>query len=122
MVVGLGVVHSLRVLPGEVADKTNRWQDEAKRIEHRRSEDDWNDAIELGREATADGWCSIRICREEYEPNNKGSWVGNGFYHSILAYIFSTYFFVDDGIMSDGKTSKAWVIAQAQPLLHLFQR
>lgn len=37
------------------------------------------------------------------------SWVGNGFYHSILAYIFSTYFFANDGLMADGKTDGHWV-------------
>lgn len=36
------------------------------------------------------------------------SWVGNGFYHSILAYIFSTYIFSEDGIMSDGKAAGHW--------------
>ncbi|KAK5946682.1 aminophospholipid translocase [Knufia obscura] len=37
------------------------------------------------------------------------SWVGNGFYHSIIAYIFSTYIFNEDGIMSDGKAAGHWV-------------
>jgi phospholipid-transporting ATPase len=37
------------------------------------------------------------------------SWVGNGFYHSILAYIFSTYFFENDLIMSDGKVGGHWL-------------
>lgn len=37
------------------------------------------------------------------------SWVGNGFYHSILAYVFSTYIFVDDGLMANGKVAGHWV-------------
>lgn len=37
------------------------------------------------------------------------SWVANGFYHSILAYIFSSYFFYDDLVMSDGKVAGHWV-------------
>lgn len=37
------------------------------------------------------------------------TWVGNGFYHSILAYVFSIYFFRDDLIMSDGKIGGHWL-------------
>ncbi|ETI19328.1 hypothetical protein G647_09160 [Cladophialophora carrionii CBS 160.54] len=37
------------------------------------------------------------------------SWVANGFYHSILAYIFSSYFFLNDGILNDGKAAGHWV-------------
>ncbi|KAI1625085.1 phospholipid-translocating ATPase [Exophiala viscosa] len=37
------------------------------------------------------------------------SWVANGFYHSILAYIFSSYFFYDDLILSNGKIGGHWL-------------
>jgi len=37
------------------------------------------------------------------------SWVGNGVYHSILAYVFSSWFFYDDGVLGDGKTAGHWV-------------
>lgn len=37
------------------------------------------------------------------------SWVGNGFYHSILIYIFSSYFFYHDLVMSDGKIGGHWL-------------
>ena len=37
------------------------------------------------------------------------SWVGNGFYHSILGYIFSEFIFKDDLILSDGKLAGHWV-------------
>ncbi|OAL38602.1 hypothetical protein AYO20_02252 [Fonsecaea nubica] len=37
------------------------------------------------------------------------SWVANGFYHSILAYVFSSYFFLNDGILADGKVAGHWV-------------
>lgn len=37
------------------------------------------------------------------------SWVGNGFYHSILAYIFSSYFFYDDLVLSNGKIGGHWL-------------
>ena len=37
------------------------------------------------------------------------SWVANGFYHSILAYIFSSYFFYDDLILGDGKVGGHWL-------------
>jgi len=37
------------------------------------------------------------------------SWVANGFYHSILAYIFSSYFFNDDLVLSNGKIGGHWL-------------
>ena len=37
------------------------------------------------------------------------TWVGNGFYHSVLSYVFSIYFFRDDLIMSDGKIGGHWL-------------
>jgi phospholipid-transporting ATPase len=37
------------------------------------------------------------------------SWVGNGFYHSILAYVFSSYFFYDDLVLSNGKMGGHWL-------------
>ena len=37
------------------------------------------------------------------------SWVGNGFYHSILAYVFSSYFFYDDLILSNGQIGGHWL-------------
>ncbi|KAK5265226.1 aminophospholipid translocase [Exophiala xenobiotica] len=37
------------------------------------------------------------------------SWVANGFYHSILAYIFSSYFFADDLVLSNGKIGGHWL-------------
>src|SRR5882757_1432517 len=37
------------------------------------------------------------------------SWVANGFYHSILAYIFSSYFFYDDLTLSNGEIAGHWV-------------
>ncbi|RMZ74798.1 hypothetical protein DV737_g5721, partial [Chaetothyriales sp. CBS 132003] len=36
------------------------------------------------------------------------SWVANGFYHSILAYIFSSYFYYDDLVLSNGKMGGHW--------------
>ncbi|EXJ90928.1 phospholipid-translocating ATPase [Capronia coronata CBS 617.96] len=37
------------------------------------------------------------------------SWVANGFYHSILAYVFSSYFFYDDLVLSNGKIGGHWL-------------
>jgi phospholipid-transporting ATPase len=37
------------------------------------------------------------------------TWVGNGFYHSILAYVFSIYFFREDLILSNGKIGGHWL-------------
>ncbi|KAL2422007.1 Phospholipid-transporting ATPase DRS2 [Exophiala dermatitidis] len=37
------------------------------------------------------------------------SWVANGFYHSIIAYIFSSYFFYDDLVLSNGKIGGHWL-------------
>ncbi|KIX03784.1 uncharacterized protein Z518_07337 [Rhinocladiella mackenziei CBS 650.93] len=37
------------------------------------------------------------------------SWVANGFYHSILAYIFSSYFFYEDLILTNGKIGGHWL-------------
>ncbi|RMZ82312.1 hypothetical protein DV738_g1724, partial [Chaetothyriales sp. CBS 135597] len=37
------------------------------------------------------------------------SWVANGFYHSILAYLFSTYFYYDDLVLSNGKMGGHWL-------------
>jgi len=37
------------------------------------------------------------------------AWVANGFYHSILAYVFSSYFFYDDLILSNGKVGGHWL-------------
>ncbi|RMZ92371.1 hypothetical protein DV736_g361, partial [Chaetothyriales sp. CBS 134916] len=37
------------------------------------------------------------------------SWVANGFYHSILAYIFSSYFYYDDLVLSNGKIGGHWL-------------
>lgn len=37
------------------------------------------------------------------------SWVGNGFYHSLLAYFFSSLIFKDDLVMSDGKIAGHWL-------------
>lgn len=37
------------------------------------------------------------------------SWVGNGFYHSLLAYIFSSYFFYDDLVLANGKVGGHWL-------------
>ncbi|KAL7270432.1 aminophospholipid translocase [Rhizina undulata] len=42
----------------------------------------------------------------------KGSfwaWLINGFYHSLLLYIVSTYFFLNDGPQSDGEISGHWL-------------
>ncbi|KIV95128.1 hypothetical protein PV10_02814 [Exophiala mesophila] len=37
------------------------------------------------------------------------SWVGNGFYHSIIAYVFSSYFFYNDLIMTNGQVGGHWL-------------
>jgi phospholipid-transporting ATPase len=37
------------------------------------------------------------------------AWIFNGFYHSGIAYVVSTYFFVDDGVESSGQLSGLWV-------------
>lgn len=37
------------------------------------------------------------------------SWIGNGFYHSLLAYILSQLVFLYDLPLSDGKTAGHWV-------------
>jgi phospholipid-transporting ATPase len=37
------------------------------------------------------------------------AWIANGFYHSAIAYIASTYFFVYDGVESSGELSGHWV-------------
>ncbi|KAK5102755.1 aminophospholipid translocase [Lithohypha guttulata] len=41
------------------------------------------------------------------------SWVGNGFYHSIIAYIFTSYIYYNDGPMSNGTTAGHWVWGMA---------
>ncbi|ETN39572.1 uncharacterized protein HMPREF1541_05798 [Cyphellophora europaea CBS 101466] len=37
------------------------------------------------------------------------TWVGNGFYHSIICYVFSIYFFREDLILSNGKIGGHWL-------------
>jgi phospholipid-transporting ATPase len=37
------------------------------------------------------------------------TWMGNGFYHSILSYVFSIYFFRNDLILSNGKIGGHWL-------------
>ena len=37
------------------------------------------------------------------------AWILNGFYHSAIAYVVSTYFFAYDGVESSGQLSGHWV-------------
>jgi phospholipid-transporting ATPase len=37
------------------------------------------------------------------------AWIVNGFYHSAIGYVASVYFFINDGIQSNGQTSGHWV-------------
>jgi hypothetical protein len=37
------------------------------------------------------------------------AWIINGFYHSAIGYVASIYFFINDGIQSNGQTSGHWV-------------
>ena len=44
-----------------------------------------------------------------FRTHNFWSWVGNGFYHSILLYFVSELIWWDDGVLSDGKIAGHWV-------------
>lgn len=44
-----------------------------------------------------------------FRRHNFWSWVGNGFYHSILLYFVSELIWWDDGVLSDGKIAGHWV-------------
>ncbi|KAL6249239.1 aminophospholipid translocase [Rhinocladiella similis] len=44
-----------------------------------------------------------------YRMHSFWSWIANGFYHSILAYIFSSYFFKDDLVLANGKIGGHWL-------------
>ena len=44
-----------------------------------------------------------------FKKHSFWSWVGNGFYHSLLLYFVSEALWLDDGIMSDGKVAGHWV-------------
>ena len=37
------------------------------------------------------------------------AWIINGFYHSLIGYVASIYFYVDDGVQSDGQIAGHWV-------------
>lgn len=37
------------------------------------------------------------------------SWVGNGFYHSIIIYLVSIYTFRNDGVEASGRTAGHWI-------------
>ncbi|OQO10916.1 putative phospholipid-transporting ATPase [Cryoendolithus antarcticus] len=44
-----------------------------------------------------------------FQTHNFWSWVGNGFYHSVLLYFFSELIWRNDGILSDGTVAGHWV-------------
>lgn len=44
-----------------------------------------------------------------FRMHNFWSWVGNGFYHSLLLYYISILLFWDDGILSNGQVAGHWV-------------
>ncbi|WPH03107.1 putative phospholipid-transporting ATPase [Acrodontium crateriforme] len=44
-----------------------------------------------------------------FRTHNFWSWVGNGFYHSILLYIISQLIYDKDGILPDGQVAGHWV-------------
>lgn len=44
-----------------------------------------------------------------FRTHNFWSWIGNGFYHSLLLYFLSELIYWDDSPMRDGKTSGHWV-------------
>lgn len=44
-----------------------------------------------------------------FRTHNFWSWVGNGFYHSLLLYFVSELIYWNDSPMRDGKTSGHWV-------------
>ncbi|KAK3718506.1 aminophospholipid translocase [Vermiconidia calcicola] len=44
-----------------------------------------------------------------FRTHNFWSWVGNGFYHSILLYAFGELFYLYDGVRSNGQTKGHWV-------------
>ncbi|KAF2719557.1 phospholipid-transporting ATPase [Polychaeton citri CBS 116435] len=44
-----------------------------------------------------------------FRRHNFWSWVGNGFYHSLILYFVSTAFWWDDGILPNGKVAGHWI-------------
>lgn len=44
-----------------------------------------------------------------FRRHNFWSWVGNGFYHSLILYYGSILIYWDDGVLSDGKIAGHWV-------------
>ncbi|KAK4898740.1 aminophospholipid translocase [Elasticomyces elasticus] len=44
-----------------------------------------------------------------FRTHNFWSWVGNGFYHSLILYFVSELIYWNDGYLSDGKISGHWV-------------
>ncbi|KAK1078670.1 aminophospholipid translocase [Friedmanniomyces endolithicus] len=44
-----------------------------------------------------------------FRTHNFWSWVGNGFYHSLLLYFVSQLIYWDDGYLSDGQVAGHWV-------------
>ena len=44
-----------------------------------------------------------------FRNHNFWSWVGNGFYHSLLLYFVSELLWRNDGVLSDGKIAGHWV-------------
>ncbi|KAK0903705.1 aminophospholipid translocase [Friedmanniomyces endolithicus] len=44
-----------------------------------------------------------------FRTHNFWSWVGNGFYHSLVLYFVSQLIYWDDGYLSDGKVAGHWV-------------